>query len=259
MDRFRGKVVIVTGGASGIGRGICTRFAQEKATICPIDIDNPSLLRLTNEIQGIGIETLPMHGDATNSDVVTSSIRRVLGRFGRIDILVNNVGGSVVRPILETDEAQWEPMLNLNLRSAFLWSRNVAESMISAKKGCIVNIASDLGKTGDPYSGLYIAAKHGVIGLTRALALELAPHRIRVNAVCPGIVDTTLLSNYIRQLAARDNRSVSDIRDSFVRSVPLGRLATPKDIAGVVVFLASEDANYMTGQAINVTGGMITS
>jgi NAD(P)-dependent dehydrogenase (short-subunit alcohol dehydrogenase family) len=129
--------------------------------------------------------------------------------------------------------------------------------MASAKRGCIMNIASDLGKTADPYSGLYIPGKHAVIGLTRAMALELAPYGVRVNAICPGIVDTNLLSDYIGQLATRQKRSTSDIRSELISSIPLKRLATPDDVAGVVAFLASEDANYMTGQAINVTGGLL--
>ena len=147
--------------------------------------------------------------------------------------------------------------MRINFKAAFLWSRSVAEHMAPLKRGCIINIASDLGKTADPYSGLYIAAKHAVIGLTRAMALELAPHGVRVNAICPGIVDTKLLSDYIGQLATRQNRSASDIRSELITSIPLKRLATPDDVAGVVAFLASEDANYMTGQAINVTGGLL--
>jgi NAD(P)-dependent dehydrogenase (short-subunit alcohol dehydrogenase family) len=222
-----------------------------------IDIRGDLADTVAKEIQSAGGSALAIKADATRIGDVKTSVKTALERFGEIDVLVNNVGLSVVRPIMETSEGDWEPAMDINAKATFLWSKALAEHMIRREAGCIVNIASDLAKAADPYSGLYVAGKHAVIGMTKALALELALYGIRVNAVCPGIVDTPMLANFTRQLASVQQKSPDELRQEFISSIPLKRLATPDDVAGVVAFLASDDARYMTGQAINVTGGLI--
>ena len=171
----------------------------------------------------------------------------VIERFGRIDVLVNNVGLFVLKPIMEMSDADWEPMMDINAKSTFLWSKTAAKSMKEAKHGCIVNIASGSGKVGDPYSGVYVAAKHAVIGLTKNLALELAPFGVRVNAVCPVDTDTPMQKKFLEQLGARVGKSPDELRQETMHNIPLGRLATPEDIAGTVTFLASDDAKLHNG------------
>jgi NAD(P)-dependent dehydrogenase (short-subunit alcohol dehydrogenase family) len=257
MNRFSQKVVLVTGSGSGIGRGIALRFANEKASVFVIDIQRDFADNVAREIQATGGTCVAINADVTQLETIKTTIQRAQEMFGRIDVLVNNVGHSKVQPLMVTDDEAWEAAMKVNVKAAFSWSRAVAEGMIERKSGCIINIASDLAKAADQYSGAYIAAKHAVLGITKTFALELAPYGIRVNAVCPGIVKTGLLESFVQQLASVTRKTAAEIYEDFVSSVPLKRLASPEDVAGVVAFLASNDASYMTGQAVNVTGGLL--
>jgi len=258
LHRFTGKRVLVTGGGAGIGRGIALRFAGEGADLVIVEKNDAAALAVAREVRKLGRSDLTCVGDATDEALVIRTVAAARRRFGGIDILVNNVGLAKLKPLLQTDQDEWNRMLDINLKAAFLWSREIAKQMIeTGLRGSIVNIASDCGKVGDPYSGVYVAAKHAVIGLTKNLAHELAPHGIRVNAVCPGWIDTGLLESYNQDVAKLESKSMETVRKEILTKIPLGRMGTPEDVAGLVTFLASEDARYMTGQSINVTGGAV--
>jgi NAD(P)-dependent dehydrogenase (short-subunit alcohol dehydrogenase family) len=183
-------------------------------------------------------------------------MERAVSEFGRVNILVNNAGGNPgSAPVLMMEEAAWRKTLEINATGAFLCSRAAARRMVAEGGGKIVNLSSRTAKTPAPYLAAYIAAKQAVIGLTRAMALELAPFKINVNAVCPGFIDTDLTREGHARQADATGVSIEDIVAEKIVNIPLGRAGTPKDVAGVVAFLCSEDADYLTGQAINITGG----
>jgi NAD(P)-dependent dehydrogenase (short-subunit alcohol dehydrogenase family) len=253
--RFEDKVVLITGAGTGIGRAAALRFAKEGANVVVVDIKKELADEVVKEIQSIGTKALPITADATRPEEIQKSIVSALSTFGKIDVLVNNVGLFKSRPIMEVKEAEWDPMFNINVKSTFLWSQAVGKHMIERHSGSIVNLSSDAGKLGDPLTGLYSATKHAVIGLTKNMALNLAPYGIRVNAVCPGNVDTKMHRAFREEHGSLNKKSPDELLRELLSTVPLNRLARPDEIASVIAFLASDDASYMTGQAINITGG----
>ncbi len=272
MKRFEGKVALVTGvgRTTGIGAGIARRFAQEGADVAISDIcadfkDTPGygmgswgqLNETAEELRGLGVRATAIRCDVTKSDEVEAMVEQTVAELGRLDILINNAGGSPgAGPVMMMEESAWRRTLDINATGSYLCSKAAAQRMLAqGGGGKIVNLSSRTAKTPTVYLAAYIAAKQAIIGLTRTMALELGPFKININAVCPGYIDTELMREGHVKMAEAAGVSVEEIVAEKIKNIPLGRGGTPEDVAGVVAFLCSEDAAYMTGQAINISGG----
>jgi acetoin reductase-like protein len=253
--RFKDKIVLVTGAGRGIGRAIAVRFASEGAHVAVCDIDPTTAEGTAADIRAAGGSAEAHTLDVRKTENVQTVIDAVVAGRGKLDVLVNNAGITIPGPVVDFEEKDWDLTIDINLKGVLRCSQRAARVMVKQKSGCIITISSESGKTGKPLFSIYASTKFAVIGFTQGLALELAPHGIRVNAVCPGIVRTKMWEELDKSLAKLQGTKVGDALESRRKNIPLGRLEEPEDVAGVVAFLASEDANYMTGQAINVTGG----
>ncbi|MFI5317227.1 MAG: SDR family NAD(P)-dependent oxidoreductase [Myxococcota bacterium] len=246
MRGLKDRVALVTGGARGIGRAIAERLAAEGARVAIADIQGAK--QAAEEIGGGSIGVVL---DVTDSSAVRAGVGEVIGRFGRVDVLVNNAGWDKVEPFVKSSEETWDKVLAINLRGPIAVTRAVLDGMIERRAGWIVTISSDAGRLGSSGEVVYSAAKAGVIGFSKALAREVARHGIHVNVVCPGPTNTPLLA----QVGADNPKLV----ESLTRAVPFGRIGQPDDLAGAVAFLASDDAAFITGQTLSVSGGMSMS
>ena len=255
--RLKNKVALVTGAGRGIGRAIVDLFDLEGASIAACDRDNESLNKLKDHPQQHGTECLTCVCDVSDSDDVKSAVDNVISRFGRIDILVNNAGVSYIVPFLEMDDETWDRTIAVNLRGTYLFCKAVLPHMVKQGEGKIINMSSQSGKLGNSHYAAYCASKSGIIGLTQSLALEFAEHGININAICPGVVFTPMWEEMIPDYARKRGIQPGEVKAYFESKIPLKRLAIPEDVANVALFLAGEDSNYMTGQAINITGGAI--
>ena len=244
--RLSGKVALVTGAQQGIGRAIAIALARDGADVGVNFLDDPAGAEsVAGEVRGLGRRAVVVKADVTRAADVEAMVAAVAGGLGPPDVLVNNAGVFPRSPFLEMTEREWDQVLSVNLKGSFLCAQAVARALVAADRpGAIVNIASSAVR-GDPLGVHYSASKAGVVGLTRAMALALAPHRIRVNAIAPGLTDTQQPrdGNTEEQLAVR------------AREIPLGRMAQPEEIARVAVFLATTDAAWITGELIHVNGG----
>lgn len=248
---FKDKVVVVTGGLKGIGRCIADLFLSCGAKVVIGDI------RCEGGINKENNNLLTVKVDVTNKSDVETMINAAVDHFGGLDVIVNNAGISTMDYVVDIKEEDWDKVLDINAKGVFLCSQYAAKVMLgSAKGGRIINMASQAGKNGYRCMANYCASKHAVIGLTKVMAVELAKHNILVNAVCPGIVETDMKLRERVEGAKLRGITSDDIKKEDNSQVPLGRTAEPIDIANVVLFLASNLSSYMTGQAINVTGGM---
>lgn len=254
--KLTGKIAIVTGASQGIGRAITLRLAREGANLVIGDIDVEAAEKVAREVRDGGTEALVVKVDVTKAEEVNKVIGEIAEKFGRIDILVNNAGISSMALVVDLKEKDWDANMKVNAKGVFLCSRAVARQMIKQKSGKIINNASLAAKRGAPFLGHYSASKFAVLGLTYTMALELAPHGITVNAVCPGIVETGMIRREWKWEGDLRGMTADQVREEVLSTIPLGRLAQPEDIAAVVAFLASKDADYMTGQALNINGGM---
>ena len=249
MPNDNGRVIIVTGGAYGIGRATVRRFARSGYRVVIADIDEVRGCETANEFSGG--QVLFQHTNVAEEHAVRSCVDRAVAECSRIDVLVNNAGVELYRPADEYSREEWERVIDTNLRGAWLFSK-YSMPYLRESKGTIINIASIQGIACEPGIAPYAATKGGLMALTRGMALDFARDGVRVNAVCPGAVHTGMMEKYLAKEAEPQK-----ILDGMARTIPLGRVASPDDIAGVVFFLASADAAYMTGASVVVDGGVL--
>jgi NAD(P)-dependent dehydrogenase (short-subunit alcohol dehydrogenase family) len=248
-----GKRAFVTGGAQGIGRAIAAALARRGVTSAIADIDVEAARRAAHEIGGGAVAVTV---DVRERASVERAFRESLEQLGGCDILVANAGVSTMQHALDLTDADWDFNFAVNARGVFLANQIAARHFVAEGSGCIVNTASLAAKVGAPLLAHYSASKFAVLGWTQALARELAPRGIRVNAVCPGFVKTGMQAREIEWEARLRQISTERVVDEYVAQTPLGRLETPEDVADVVVFLCSDQARFITGQGVNVTGGV---
>ena len=252
------QIAIVTGGAQGLGREICLRLAQEGAHVVVADLNAEQAQVTAEEIAAAtGRETRAIAANVTDEEQVAALVDQTVAEFGRLDIMVANAGIVLSGPVEEFPLERWQTVIEVNLVGYFLCAKHAARVMKPQRSGAIVQINSKSGKKGSSKNSAYAASKFGGIGLTQSIALELAEFGVRVNAICPGnLLDSPLWVNSLyAQYAARLGVSEAEVRQRYVDQVPMKRGCTYEDITNMVVFLASDQSSYMTGQAINVTGG----
>jgi len=254
--RLAGKSAIITGAGRGIGKATALLFAREGADVLVPDLDLAGSEAVASEIRTLGRKAVAMQMDVTRTTDIQRMVDAAKREFGKIDILVNNAGITLVRDPLQLSEADWDRTLTLNLKAVFFCSQAVAREMVKRRTGVILNAASISGRVGRPLMVDYCASKFGVIGITQALAMALAKHGVRVNAVAPGIVDTDMWVSIDQEWSALEGKPTGTVKQSRVANIPLGRIETPEDVAKLYTFLASDDASYITGQTYNVCGGL---
>lgn len=259
IKRFTGQVAIVTGAASGIGQACAIRFAQEGANVTCLDFNEKANQATAAECQKLGVEAVAYTCDVTNAEGLKAAVEATIAKWGRVDVLVAAAGIYSGSPLPEVPLKQWQRLIDINLTGVFLSNQAVAEIMMKQKSGSIINISSMAGKTSFPASAEYSASKSGVIGLTRSVAMDMAPYGVTVNAVCPGNTITDMVKNVAAEVGARNGMTAEEWLQMRANDCPMKRLAEPWEIAGVVAFLASADSRYLTGQAIEVDGGMVMS
>ncbi len=245
--KLSNRRAMITGAGSGIGRACALRLAASGASVAVVDLRAEAAAETAAAIEGAGGHALPLAADVTRRDQVEATVERMRAAWGGIDVLMNNAGGSLTSPFLELGEEEWDHVVDLNLKGAYLCAQPVARIMVAQHAGRIINVSSNYGVTGSAPRVHYSAAKAGIIGLTKALALELAPHGITVNAVAPGPTATARV---------RGKYSAEEWAER-ARGIPLGRCGEPEDIAEAVAFLASDGARYITGQTLHVNGGLV--
>jgi len=249
MYSLSGRVGIVTGAGGGIGREIARRLTREGMVVAVLDRDSAAAEAVAGEIGGLALAA-----DVTSPEEVSLAVDTALARLQRIDVLVNNAGIAWMGPAMDMPLEALQAMLRVNVEGVFIVTRAVLPHMMASRSGSVVNLASWAGKTGNANFAGYCASKFAVIGLTQALAREMAPHSIRVNAICPGIVVDTAMRSTIE--VQQRHYGLPDTAERE-KSIPIGRVSVPDDVARIAAFLASDEASYMTGESINLSGGLL--
>jgi len=256
VDRLQGKVAIVTGGAQGMGQAIVERYAQEGARVVIADRTQAAAQDVTERIVAGGGTAVAVATDVTDQQQARAMVDAAVQQFGGLDILVNNAGVGKIVPFLETTEQDWDFMFDVNCKGLLWCSQAAARVMIEqGRGGKIINLASQAGRRGEALVLAYCASKACVISMTQSMALALAEHKINVNAIAPGMVDTPFWDEVDRQFAALLDLPIGEPKRRFSAAIPLGRIEQPEDVTGAAVFLASSDADYITMQCLNVDGG----
>jgi 2-hydroxycyclohexanecarboxyl-CoA dehydrogenase len=250
-QRFANHTVIVTGGGGGIGGATCRRFAREDASVAVFDLNFEAAEKVAAGIRAEGGRAQAFRCDITNRASVDAAVIAAEKDLGPIDVLVNNAGWDVFKPFTKTEPAQWDKLIAINLTGALHMHHAVLPGMATRKKGRIVNIASDAARVGSSGEAVYAACKGGLVAFSKTIAREHARHGITVNVVCPGPTDTALFADY-KEGAGNPEK----LMEAFTRSIPLGRIGQPDDLPGAILFFASSDAAFITGQVLSVSGGL---
>jgi 3-oxoacyl-[acyl-carrier protein] reductase len=244
---LEGKAALVTGASRGIGREIALELSRQGANVAVnFSGSEAKANEVVDEIKALGREAFAVKCDVSNSGEVAEMVKGTIDRFGKLDILVNNAGITRDNLLMRMKEEEWDDVININLKGVFLCTKAVTRQMMKQRVGRIINIASIVGVSGNPGQANYVAAKAGVIGLTKTTAKELASRNITVNAIAPGFITTDMTE-----------KLPEDVKTEMLKLIPLARLGEPKDIAKITAFLASDDSAYMTGQTLHIDGGMV--
>lgn len=247
--KLKNKVAIVTGSRRGIGRSITLELAKEGAKVVISDIDLKECQNVCDEIKKIGSDAIAIKCDVSKKSDVDAMVKKTIQKFKRIDILINNAGVVLMKPFVQMTEKDWDFVLDINLKGVFLCTNAVAKQMVKQKGGKIISIASIAGEVGFMNTSAYCASKAGIINLTRELAMELSPHNINVNVVAPGVIATKMTEDMLK-----DKKT----KEFLLANTPLGRVGNPEEIGKAVIFLASNDSNFITGHTLVVDGGWLT-
>ncbi len=251
MKKFKDRTVIVTGGGGGIGGATCRRFAAEGAKVAVFDMNLEAAQKVAAEIKATGGTAAAFKCDITDRAAVDQAVAQAQADLGPINVLVNNAGWDVFRPFTKTTPDQWDKLIAINLTGALHMHHAVLPGMAARKSGRIVNIASDAARVGSSGEAVYAACKGGLVAFSKTIAREHARHNVTVNVVCPGPTDTALFADY-KEGAGNPEK----LMEAFTRAIPLGRIGQPDDLPGAILFFASDDAGYITGQVLSVSGGL---
>lgn len=251
MKGLKDKVIIVTGGAGGIGSATCKRLAQEGAKVAVFDMNIDAAQKVVTDIQNAGGNALAVQCDITNKEGVDQAIVQTEAELGPIDGLVNNAGWDIFKPFVKSVPEEWERLIQINLVGMLNMHHAVLKGMVERNQGRIVNIASDAARVGSSGEAVYAACKGGLLSFSKTLAREHSRNNITVNVICPGPTDTALLAG-VTEGASNPEK----LREAFTRAIPLGRLGQPDDLASSIAFFLSDDASFITGQVLSVSGGL---
>jgi len=243
---LKDKVSVITGGARGIGREIALLFAKEGSDIVLLDVNQDQLSQTQKEIEALGRTAFPLVVDVTKFDQVEETVNKILDKFKKIDILINNAGITRDALLIRMSEQDWDSVLSVNLKGTFNCCKAICKVMMKQRSGRIVNMASIIGLMGNAGQVNYAASKAGMIGLTKSLAKEIASRNVNVNAIAPGFIETDMTA-----------KLPSEVREEMLKAIPLGKFAKPIEVAKIALFLSSELSDYLTGQVIQVDGGML--
>ena len=254
-DRFKDYTVLISGAGNGIGRSCALRFAQEGALCLICDINERDLKKtadIIDEKEGISERYI---FDITNTNQTVENMNRILTKYKKIHVLVHSAGIGYEAQFVDISEEEWVRCIDINLNGVVLMTQPIVKNMIKNRYGKIVNITSQAGKSGRPLHTHYSASKFGLNGFTQALAMEVANYGINVNAVCPSRIETKMIKDLLKERAKHSNKSITEVKDEYIKGVPIGRLGLTEDVAALVTFLASDEASYITGQCVSISGG----
>ncbi len=251
MKGLKDKVIIVTGGAGGIGSATCRRLAEEGAKVAIFDMNLQAAENLAKEIQAQNGQAIAVQCDITQADLVEKAVQTIESTLGPIDGLVNNAGWDIFKPFIKTNPQEWEKLIQINLVGMLNMHYSVLKGMVARNAGRIVNIASDAARVGSSGEAVYAACKGGLLSFSKTLAREHSRNNITINVICPGPTDTALLAG-VTEGASNPEK----LREAFTRAIPLGRLGQPDDLASSIAFFLSDDASFITGQVLSVSGGL---